>query len=543
MKFLEARRILASFEGGPPLDFLLGMSGQPEPLLPFLQAAAAERGFEARVRTLPFNTLTQTLHVPPEDDETEVFLLFPWDLLPELDWRSGFPEAPRSLHELLEDARAVMERIRSRKRPPLLYVASPIPEVLPNHHASRAIDHHLRAIVEEVGGDVFPGDAVSLESLFRSGSPLASSALGSLARGIITAVLERRPSSGKVLVTDFDNTLWHGVVGEDGVDGLHFSASGLGFIHFVYQTFIKRLKRAGVLIAGVTKNDPDLATAPLEAEGSVLVPNDFVSILASYNAKSSQIEELARQLNLGLDSFVFVDDNPVELAEVGKVLPDIRLVQFPRDAAELPRMISELSRFFHREELSDEDRERTELYRRRVAGLVPKDVRGADLKDFLKGLEMRLTVRDRSEGDRQRAVQLINKTNQFNLNGIRVPDDEVETLLADGGRLFTASLSDRHGSHGEILSCLVDGDGTIRSLVMSCRVFQRRVEYAFLVWLSDRLPSRTRLAYVETERNEPLRRFLRDPAFAAEDDGVTLDLEAFARAHRDDLALFDIESP
>lgn len=542
MKFMEAQEILASFQGGPPLEFLLAMSGQPEPLQPFLAAAAAERGAEARVRTLPFNTLAQALRAGPLPGEVEVFLLFPWDLVADVDWRSGFPSAPRELPELVAEARASLQRVTRRNRPPILFVDAPVPEIFPDHHRSRALPEHLRAAALEAGARLMPADCVSFENLFRSGCPLASGTMGTVAREVIAAALDPHPSRGKVLVTDFDNTLWFGVVGEDGVDGLHFGPQGLGFPHFVYQSFLRRLKANGVLVAGVTKNDPDLACAPLGTPESLIRQEDFVSILASYNPKSSQIEELARQLNLGLNAFAFVDDNPVELAEVGRALPQVELVRFPEGVAGLPAFFSHLSRFFHREGLTDEDRQRTEMYRRRLAGMVPKDVEAADVTSFLAGLEMRLTIRDRSGGDRDRAVQLINKTNQFNMNGVRRPDEEVAAILQAGGRLYTASLADRHGSHGEILSCLLNSEGSIISFVMSCRVFERRVEAAFLVWLSNRLPPVVRLDFVQTERNEPFRRFLRDPAASADDQGVSLNLREFAEAHGDDFELFQIQA-
>ena len=543
MKFLEAKKILAGFEGGPPLELLLAMSGQPEPLDPYLSAAAAERGYEARIRTLPFNTLAQTLHSEPVEGEREVFLLFPWDLLPELDWRSGYPPVPRPVEELVAEATRTLSLVTARENHALVYVEAPAPPILYDEHASAGLPLRLATMVREAAGTILPAEAVSLDSLFRSGFPVASSALGDVARTVVDAALAEAGPSCKVLVTDFDNTLWRGVVGEDGVDGLDFEPTGAGFPYFVYQTFLKRLEASGVVLAGVTKNDPDLARAPLERAESVVKPSDFVSILASYNAKSTQIRELADQLNLGLDSFVFVDDNLVELAEVGGALPEVHTVRFPESASELPELFAELARLFHRDAITEEDRGRTEMYRTRLAGLAPKDVAGSDLAGFLSGLEMKLVINDRSEGERTRAVQLINKTNQFNMNGIRRDDDEVARVLAEGGRLYTASLSDRHGTHGEILSCLLDGEGVMRSFVMSCRVVQRRVEHGFLTWLSDRNPGRVALEVLETERNDPFRRFLRDPAFEEGEGGWEVDLTAFSEQHRDDLSLFELETP
>src|SRR5262249_8292412 len=159
-------------------------------------------------------------------------------------------------------------------------------------------------------------------------------------------------------------------------------------------------------------------------------------------------------------------------------------------------------------------------------------------------LRMTLSLHDRTNGDRKRVLQLINKTNQFNLNGRRLTEEEVDGILASGGSLYGASLDDRTGSHGEILACLISRDGTARAFVMSCRVFERRVEYAFMTWLATRPDAPRRLEFAATARNEPLRRFLQDAAFTTQDDGVVgFDAAKFAENHRDDFGLFTIRGP
>src|SRR5439155_5651245 len=169
---------------------------------------------------------------------------------------------------------------------------------------------------------------------------------------------------------------------------------------------------------------------------------------------------------------------------------------------------------------------------------------GADVTAFLRSLEMKLTVHDRSIGDRARVVQLINKTNQFNLNGRRVADEDVGRAIALGGRLYSATLEDRSGSHGEVLACLVSRDGVIRSFVMSCRVLQRRVEYAFLAWLSSQPDLLGGLDFSATARNEPFQKFLAEPAFSRPDDGpARFDAPRFAAAHAGDLSLFALSVP
>lgn len=541
MNFLEAHRILSGFTGGTPLDFLLGTSGTPDKLDVFLRAAAAQRGYAAHVRTLPFNTLGQALLSPPQAGDREVFVLLPWDFVPEADWRSGLPANSLDEGVLRERARATATLLARRAGARLLYLPAPIVPLFPAPAINAGLEAWITSVAHSLGAHVLPVDCFSLASYLSDGSAFAGRRLGVVAEAVAERAVAAPPETCKVLVTDLDNVMWHGVVGEDGLDGIRYGPEGIGYRFFVYQTLLAKLKREGVLLAAVSRNDEDLAFGPFRTGRMTLGVDDFVTIIASYNAKSAQIASIAEQLNLGLDSFVFVDDNPIELAEVSARLPAVRCVRFPESEEGLPALLEEIVALFARPLVTSEDRERTELYRRRLQGMVPSAAKGADLTAFLRDLGMTLTVHDRSTGDRTRAVQLINKTNQFNLNGRRVTDEEVGALLQTGGRLYGASMSDRNGAHGEILACLVGPDGVIQSLVLSCRVFQRRVEHAFLTWLAAHGPVPTAMAFAGTPRNEPIRQFLDDPAFAAGDNGtVRLDAGAFTAAHEADLALFTL---
>ncbi len=540
MNFLEATRILRAFEGGPAFPFLLGMSGTPDPLVVYLRAAAAQQGLDAQHRFLPFNTLQQAVYDAPTAGESEVFLLFPWDVIPELDWRSGVPQQAPDEAMLRARATQFLDRVATRSAR-LLYVPAPCPPLWLDPARNEALSLWLQASVRALHADVLDVDCFALSTYLASGSPLASARLGEVASRIVMALRTSGDGTAKVLVTDLDETMWSGIIGDDGADGIAYRAEGRGFRHFLYQTLLRRLKDEGVLLAAVTKNDPEVALVPFQQGEMVLQRADFVAFLASWNAKSSQIQSLAQQLNLGLDAFVFVDDNPVELAEVARELPAVHAVQFPDSERGIAELLHHLTAMFRRTQVTAEDRERTALYQRRLEGLVPSDAAGADIAAFLRELDMSLTIVDRSTGDRTRAVQLLNKTNQFNLNGIRLTDQEVGEILADGGSLFTATLADRTGSHGEILAAILDREGVLTSMVMSCRVFQRRVEYAFVAWLAaqGRPPKRAR--YVATERNTPTRRFLEDLAEQVPADGdVSFDDMALTTRFAADLALFRI---
>ena len=358
---------------------------------------------------------------------------------------------------------------------------------------------------------------------------------------MVAAAAAAPPEPKKVLVTDLDNVLWSGLIADDGPDGIAFEPSGRGYPHFVYQSVLRRLRGEGTLLAAVTRNDADVAVAPFRSGRMLLRETDFVAIVASYHAKSAQIRELAERLNLGQNQFVFVDDNPVELAEVSQVLPAVHCLAFPRQDGDLATFLDDLAALFPHRDVTAEDRARTELYRRRVEGMAPSDLAGADLTHFLRDLRMTLTIHDRSEGERGRAVQLINKTNQFNLNGSRVTDDEVAGVLRNGGRLLSASLRDRSGDQGEILACLVTADGAITALVLSCRVFQRRVEYAFLAWLVTQPSPPRGFHWASTPRNAPFQQFLGDVAGPVNGPGfVHLDPATVAVRYAPDLELFSI---
>lgn len=544
MSFLEAHRAVAGFKGGEPLPFVLAMSGTAEPLDLYLRAAAAKRGRSAAPGTLPFNTLAQRLATPPGPGEPEVFLLFPWDFVPEADWRTGLPALALDGGTLREQAQATAGQLRRRAGARFLYVPAPLPPLFPDPDATADLTHWLTSLACSVGAQVLPPEAFALGSYLSTGCPIWGAWLGRVADAVVQSLTAATQESRKVLVTDLDNVLWAGVVAEEGPEGLRYAPEGMGYRHFLYQSLLSKLKCEGVLLAAVSRNDPTVAVEPLRHGRMLLREADFVCVLASYNAKSAQIREIARQMNLGLESFVFVDDNPVEVAEVSGELPDVRCLQFPSKDDGLPDLFWSLARLFAKPLVTPEDRARTEMYRRRLQEIAVSDARGGDVTAFLRGLEMTLFLHDRTKGDRKRSLQLINKTNQFNLNGRRLTEDEVARILDSGGSLYGASLDDRTGSHGEILACLISCDGTIRALVMSCRVFERRVEYAFLAWLADCRDAPRTLEFAATPRNEPMRRFLKDPAFRMRDDGlVGFDAARFAESHAHDLALFTVRGP
>ncbi len=232
MNFLEAKRLADSFEGGPPLPFVLALSGTPDKLDVFLSAAAALKGRRAQVRTLPFNTLSQWLFGPPSG-ETEVLVLLPWDFIPEADWRSGVPRALQDEETIRARAQATADRIARRHDARVLYLPAPLPPLFSAPARNAELEAWLHSLAAGLGAHMLPPEAFSLGSYLANGSPFAGPRLMETSAAITQAALRQLSPTRKVLVTDLDNVMWHGVIGEDGLEGIRCAPEGVGFRFFL----------------------------------------------------------------------------------------------------------------------------------------------------------------------------------------------------------------------------------------------------------------------------------------------------------------------
>ena len=289
----------------------------------------------------------------------------------------------------------------------------------------------------------------------------------------------------KVLALDFDNTLWSGVIGEDGVEGIK--------PYTEFQRGIKALKERGVILVGLTKNN--LADVePVWNDGRMaLKRDDFALLKIDWNDKASNLASAAKDLNLGIDSFVFVDDNPAEREQMKAMLPEVVVPESPQDVAMLTKFLRRIARLYFPElRLTDEDRRKTAQYREESARREFAATLSVD--DYLKGLEMWADVRQIADAEIPRGAQLSQKTNQFNVLTNRYTLDEVKGFAHDGGRvLLTVHSGDRFGDQGLVafVQAVVDGDtATIVDWVMSCRTMNRRLEFSVEERLESELARR-----------------------------------------------------
>lgn len=314
----------------------------------------------------------------------------------------------------------------------------------------------------------------------------------------------------KVLVLDLDNTLWGGVVGEAGALGITLGETPDGEAFCALQRYAKGLAKRGVLLAVCSKNNPDDAREPFEKHPAmVLTLDDFAAFEAGWDPKPVAIERIAETLNLGLDSFVFFDDNPAEREHVRQALPDVEVVDVPEDPSGYVRAL-EAGTWFEAVQVTGADRQRAAQYaterKRRDA-----ERSFGSIDDYLESLEMVGEVRDINDADMPRVVQLLGKTNQFNLTTRRHTESEVRSMLAqDGAAGLTLRLSDKFGDHGlvAVMLCVPDSGRTLRidTWLMSCRVIGRTAEQFVL----DALLTRARQSgaerimgeYLPTKKNQ-----------------------------------------
>ena len=507
LTYLESLSILKNFKNYEKnINIKFSASGEYSNLKIFLKAEAAKSNVNLNLDLLPFGSLRKYL-INENKNFNELIILFPWDFIPSLDWRTGIV-IPRLDEENIyfNEIYNFIAILSKRKNSKIIYVEAPIPPLSNNIKVQENILREIEYQVHKIGAYILYDHFFSLDNYLISGCPIERKLHGVFAKLIIDYYLSRKSESKKLVITDLDYTLWNGVLGEDGINNLNASPEGQGYIHFIYQTMLKRLKEFGILLSIVTKNDSDLVLKSFNNKNFILNTNDFVTICANYEPKSLQIKQLVKQLSIGLEHVIFVDDSIIEIEEVSKSIPEIECIQFPKNPSDLVSFCSKLNSFFQFNEITTEDKNRTELYKKMKLPEINISGKGYNLNNFLKSLSMTLKIYNKKI-DIIRAIQLINKTNQFNINGDRWKKEEAEKILSEGGKIITGELLDINGNYGEVLVLFMNKDQQAMSFVMSCRIFDRKAEFVFLASCFQKYQNLD-LLYKKTKRNLPLQNFL-----------------------------------
>lgn len=328
----------------------------------------------------------------------------------------------------------------------------------------------------------------------------------------------------KVLLLDLDDTLWGGLAGENNISPIALSDEQRGLIYKNLQRVILQMKKQGVILAIVSKNnEEDVIDIFNNHSHMVLKFEDFAVKKINWDAKYENIKQIASELNLGLDSMVFFDDNPVERQSVRDLLPEVCTPDFPERPEDLPEtMISIWKKYFDRALTTEEDGEKTKQYYSNAKRAELKK-RVLNFEDYLQKLDIKL-IRKKSQEHLERITQLINKTNQFNLTTHRHKQNEIQGYLLDPKwEIFSYQVKDCFGDNGVIAVAIVDMREEIPiicDLVMSCRVMGRSIENAIIEDIENVLIThgykQIRAEYIASAKNKPVEKLYESLGYVRE---------------------------
>ena len=324
----------------------------------------------------------------------------------------------------------------------------------------------------------------NLQGWFESKQPGSNSFIYSLADEIAYLTHFIYNPMKKVLVIDLDNTCWGGVIGDDGIEGIELGdTSAKGEAYKSFQKYIKSLQNVGIVLAVVSKNEWQVALDVFKYHPEmVLKEKDIVNFKINWNPKSDNIKKISQELNLGLESFVFIDDNPAEIKIVNNFLPEVSTILLDGDPAHFTSKVME-GRYFEPRKITKEDVEKTSYYKREQKRVDLKHSI-TDIDSYLTSLKMKVKIKNFDDLDKARIVQLGNKSNQFNLTTIRRNDSDIKKIInLKDGNSFVLRVEDCFGDYGLIgvIICeIVDTTYFINTWFMSCRVLERQIENVIL---------------------------------------------------------------
>src|SRR3989454_5350514 len=358
--------------------------------------------------------------------------------------------------------------------------------------------------------------------------PFANDVFKAAAKDIKAALRGIGGRSRKLVIVDLDDTLWGGIVGDQGWENLTLGGHDpVGEALVDFQRELKTLTRRGVVLAIVSKNDESVALEAIRKHPEmVLRLDDFAAWRIDWSDKAANIVDVVEELNLGLDSVVFIDDNPVERARVRDALPDVLVPEWPGDRRLYPHALRSLD-CFDKPAISDEDRRRSGMYvteRRRAE--LKQEV--GTTEDWLRNLSIVVTVESLNVANLARVVQLLNKTNQFNLSTRRVTGPELLAWASrDGRQLWAFRVGDKFGDSGLTGIASVEREGSrarIEDFVLSCRVMGRKVEETMLhiavQWAREAGLDELYAVYKPTPKNKPCVEFLKRSGLQARAEHV-----------------------
>jgi FkbH-like protein len=498
--------------------FAIAATFTADPLCPVVDFWGCELGSPFEVRFAPYNQLLQTILDPhSEFAENTHGLNVVLARLEDLgqfsgNGRSSFSRIEENVAQLVTELRSAAMRLHS----PLLFCLCPSPGIEEFEKLSGSIQTGLKAVPGILYIDyrdverLYPVASVDSPEGERLGKiPYTDVYYCALGTMIVRYAHSLLRTPFKVIALDCDNTLWRGVCGEDGPEGVMLDAPRRAL-----QEAMLEQREAGMLLTLASKNNESDVLETFAAHPEMpLEPRHFVSWRLNWDPKADNISELAEELGLGLDSFIFIDDNPKEGAELQQSIPEVLTLVLPEDVEKIPHFLRHVWALDH-PVITEDDRKRNVYYRQQQEfGAQVKHA--GSIESFMASLNLHVAVSSLTPDKLSRIAQLTQRTNQFNLATVRRSESEIQALLAEGYECYTVDVSDRFGDYGLVGVLIVKQETDelrVDTFLLSCRALGRGVEHRMLAFLGQNASTRglhyIRLAYVPSAKNLPAKQFL-----------------------------------
>jgi FkbH-like protein len=504
----------------------------------------ASCGYRATVSEADFGQVLAELMQPSTEARDALMILLDLEGLHAPEWRQDASAGYGLLQQKLDLLTAGLESYAGKGLGPVLVNTVPVAAVptaglIDTHHpagvaqAVQLINGRLAEVARANAQIVLIDTNRALSALqsrrwvdpklwYYGRLPFSSDATRHLASAFANAYRALKKGTAKVLALDLDNTLWGGVFGEDGVAKLLCDDEFPGNAFKAFQRECLRLKSQGIVLVLLSKNNPDAITAFSTHPGMLLKEDDFVATRINWEPKPGNIRSIAEELNIGLDSFVFVDDSPHEREAMRRMCPELTVPELPADPAMRPLWLRALAVTWPTR-LTEEDSRRSDMYLAEKCRAALRET-AVSFQDYLRGLDQALIVRPADAGAIGRVAQMHLRTNQFNLTTERYDEAVIKGMVDDPGRhvVLHGQALDKFGDHGIVIcaTARIEGDtAQLQSFLMSCRVVGRTIETAFLGALLKELAERgvrtVRAAYVPTKKNALVRDFYKSAGFSA----------------------------
>ena len=388
-----------------------------------------------------------------------------------------------------------------------------------NHHLEEKISANVRLVdIEKVIASVGVSNSLDMRFYYSSKALYTIDFFKAYAEYVNPFIMSANGKAKKALIFDCDNTLWKGILGEDGFDNIEMSTHTKdGNIFAEIQSMALAINKQGILIGLCSKNNPGDVDEVIKSHPDMQLRDEHITINKSnWSNKVSNLKEIAQELNIGLDSLVFIDDSTFEINLIRDQLPEITVLKVPERLYAYPKMLRENLGLFYNLSLTVEDQNKIKMYKQQVKRESIK-TNFNDIEDYLSSLGLTMTIFENDESIIPRMSQMTQKTNQFNLTTKRYTEVDIQNFIKDSNsNVYAFSLSDNFGKNGITGLSIITVDNksksaNIDSLLMSCRIIGRNVEYAFIDFIVNIMKERSMLVinakYIKTRKNEQVKEF------------------------------------